>query len=483
MHPLTIVTLGTGDELFLTRAVEKALHSAGQVILRTERHPMADFLRAEGIAFASLDSLYEECEDFDVFNKAAAVKLLSLCGDGPVCYAVSDAAFDATVSTLQRLKPRDAQVTVIPGVSQSQRCLALVEGDTCGVRVYTATDFLMGRVSPEENLLLLEMHSRECAGDCKLKLMDAMPEEMNILFFTGSEKTGALTAKTIPLYELDRQKKYDHLSAAYVPAVPMEGRSRYDMDDLVHVMEILRSPEGCPWDREQTYESLLPNLLEECWEYIQAVRDGDVEHMVDELGDVLLHVAFQAEIGRQHGDFAIGDVTTAICRKMIERHPHVFAQEQAGDAEQVLEDWETRKRRQRGYDTIAQSMQGISSSLSPLMHAQKVQDKARKVGFDLSGPEQALSRVREQLSQAEDSLKDGCISQELLGDMLFSMAALCRLLGQQADFRLREATDRFIRRFENMEKQIKKDGKSIGDLTLSEMDVYWNGGKQDEGTI
>lgn len=483
MHPLTIVTLGTGDELFLTRAVEKALHSAEQVILRTERHPMADFLRAEGIAFDSLDSLYEECEDFDVFNKAAAVKLLSLCGDGPVCYAVSDAAFDATVSTLQRLKPRDAQVTVIPGVSQSQRCLALVEGDTCGVRVYTATDFLMGRVSPEENLLLLEMHSRECAGDCKLKLMELMPEEMNILFFTGSEKTGQLSKKEIPLYELDRQKKYDHLTAAYVPAVPMDKRSRFDMDDLVHVMEILRSPDGCPWDREQTYESLLPNLLEECWEYIQAVRDDDVEHMYDELGDVLLHVVFQAGIGRQHGDFAIGDVTTAICQKMIERHPHVFAQEKAEDAAQVLEDWETRKRRQRGYDSTFQAMQGISSSLSPLMRAQKVQDKAHKTGFDLTGTEQALARVRQELLQAETSLQNGRNPDKALGNALFAMAALCRLSGLQSDLVLFEATNRFISRFEDMEKQIKKDGKSIGDLTLSEMDVYWNVGKRDHGTI
>lgn len=483
MHPLTIVTLGTEDEMFLTRAVETALHSSAQVILRTERHPMADFLRAEGIAFDSLDSLYEECEDFDIFNKAAAVKLLSLCGDGPVCYAVSDAAFDATVSTLQRLKPREAQVTVIPGVSHSQRCLALVEGDTCGVRVYTATDFLRGRVSPEENLLLLEMHSRECAGDCKLKLMEVMPEEMNILFFTGSEKNGQLMKKEIPLYELDRQKKYDHLTAAYVPGVPMDRRSRFDMDDLVRVMEILRSPDGCPWDREQTYESLLPNLLEECWEYIQAVRDDDVEHMYDELGDVLLHVVFQAEIGRQHGDFAIGDVTTAICQKMIQRHPHVFAQEQAGDAAQVLEDWETLKRRQRGYDTIAQSMQGLSASLSPLMRAQKVQDKAHRIGFDLTGTEQALTRVREMLLQAETCLQNDRSPGEALGNALFAMTALCRLSGLQSDLALFEATNRFISRFENMEKWIKKSGKSIGDLTLSEMDVYWNVGKRDHGTI
>ena len=107
---------------------------------------------------------------------------------------------------------------------------------------------------------------------------------------------------SVPLYELDRQSTYDHLTAAYVPAVPMERRTRYDMDDLVHVMERLRAPDGCPWDREQTHESLLPSLLEESYEYIQAVRDGDIDHMYDELGDVLLQVVFHAEVARQHGD-------------------------------------------------------------------------------------------------------------------------------------------------------------------------------------
>ena len=236
MHPITVVTLGTGDELFLTRAVEKALHQAKQVVLRTRRHPMADFLRGQGVAFTSLDSLYEECEDFDVLNQAVAVKLLSLCRESPVCYAVSDAAFDTSVAALQRLKPRDAQVTVIPGVSQAQRCLALVEGDTSGLRVYTATEFLLSRISPRENLLLLEMHSRECAGDCKLKLMELLPDELPVTLIVGREEDGSLQAKEIPLMEMDRQPAYDHLSAVYVPAVPMEQRSRYNMDDLVRTM-------------------------------------------------------------------------------------------------------------------------------------------------------------------------------------------------------------------------------------------------------
>ncbi|MBR6569756.1 MAG: hypothetical protein IKK75_04825 [Clostridia bacterium] len=218
---LTIVTLGTGNEMFLTRGVEKALHAAQHVVLRTERHPMVDFLRAEGIAFESLDALYDACEDFDAFNRAAAVKLLSLAKEANVCYAVSDASFDTTVSTIQRLKPRDAQVVLLPGVSHAERCLSLIENHRDAMRLYTAESFLLSRVSPEEDLLLVELHSRECAGECKLKLMELMPEEEEITFITGNEKTGELKRSTIPLFELDRQKHYDHLTAVFIPGVEM----------------------------------------------------------------------------------------------------------------------------------------------------------------------------------------------------------------------------------------------------------------------
>ncbi len=471
MQPLTIATLGTGSDVFLTRAVEKALKTAKQVVLRTARHPMTRYLDEQGIAYVSLDDLYDQCDDFDALNQSAAHKVLALCERQPVCYAVSDAAYDATVAALRQMLPDDAPLTVLPGVSHAQRCLALVRGDTSGLRVYTATEFASARVSPAENLLLLEIHSRECAGDCKLKLMNLMPEEMTVLFFSGSEKTGRVEKKEVPLYELDRQKRYDHLTAVYVPGLPFERRTRYDMDDLTAIMRRLLGPDGCPWDRQQTYESLLPSLLEESYEYIQAVREGDIDHMYDELGDVLFQVAFHAALGRQHGDFDLDDVTTAICGKMIERHPHVFGAGHASDAGQVLEDWEARKRRQRGYTTVAQAMEGVSTALSPLMRAAKVQEKAAKTGFDGD----ALQKARQTL----DGLENKPADEQLLGKLLFFAAALCRQQGQSPDLALTEATNRFITRFSQMENLIKSAGKCFEGLTLSEMDVYWNTGKQD----
>ncbi len=480
MQQLTIVTLGTGGEMFLTRGVERALREAQCVVLRTERHPMAAFLKNEGIAYEALDALYEACEDFDLFNHKAAQKVLSLCKDKPVCYAVSDASFDTTVAAIQKEKPASAKVIVLPGVSHAERCLSLLDSHADALRLYTAEAFLPARVSPQEDLLLLEVHSRECAGECKLKLLELMPEETQITFITGDEQTGDLKKKKIALYEMDRQKGYDHLTAVYVPSVPMLERTRFNMDDLMAVVARLRAPDGCPWDREQTHESLLPDLLEESYEYIQAVRDEDVDHMYDELGDVLLQIALHTQIAIEHGDFTIDDVTSAICYKMIERHTHVFGQVKADTAEDVLNNWEAFKREQRGIKTHAEAMDEVSLGLSALLRAYKVQKKARKVGFDFDTALEALTKVNEEADEVRENIENGADPEMELGDLFFAAVNVCRLCGKDPDIALTSATNKFIKRFRNMENAIKSAGKSLEGLTLSEMDVYWNAEKRDE---
>ena len=248
----------------------------------------------------------------------------------------------------------------------------------------------------------------------------------------------------------------------------------------MHVVRRLRAPDGCPWDREQTHESLLTDLLEESYEYIQAVRDEDIDHMYDELGDVLLQVALHTEIARQCGEFNINDVTSAIAGKMIERHTHVFGQVKADTSEDVLNNWEALKREQRGILTHADAMDNVSSGLSPLMRAAKVQKKARKVGFDWDSAQEALCKVHEEADEVLDNLKKGVDPEEELGDLFFAAVNVCRLCKKDPDLALHFATNKFIQRFRKMENAIKTAGKCLEDLTLSEMDVYWNAGKRDE---
>lgn len=458
MAVLSVVSLGTGSAEYLTRGGEEALRGAKQVVLRTGRSPIAAFLTEQGLPFETLDSLYEQCEDFDAFHQAAAVTLFSRLKEGDLCYVVGDAAFDGTVFALQKLKPREMELRIVPGVSLADCCLSLVKRQSGHVRILSACELEDSRLLPDEPLLLCELYSRECAGDCKLKLMELLPDELPVTLLTGREEDGSLQAKEIPLMELDRQPSYDHLSAVYIPEVPMEQRSRYDMDDLVHVMARLRSPEGCPWDREQTYESLLPYLLEESYEYIQAVREDDPDHMYDELGDVLLQVVFHAEIGRQHGDFDILDVTTAICRKMMERHSHIFGGASADTPEEVARNWEAIKRRQRGITTARQAMQEVSKGLSPTMRAGKVQQKAARARYAFPETEDALQAVRNAAVKAEEALSKKRDPEKALGEMLFAAVNAVRQCGKNADIALNEATDRFIEDFQeekSPEKAVK----------------------------
>ncbi|HNW85495.1 MAG TPA: nucleoside triphosphate pyrophosphohydrolase [Candidatus Limiplasma sp.] len=477
MPTLTILTISTGDASLLTQGALQALEQAPLRVLRTGKHRLAAWLDERALPYQTLDDLYVTCEDFDQFNREAAKRLLTLSRQGNVAYAVADAGMDSTVAELRQSATPETEILELPGVSHADRCLALMKASRSGLRVLSAESFRAARVTPDEPLLLCELHSRECASECKLRLMRLLPEDTAVQYFTGTVE-GALVQAEIPLYMLDRQAVYDHLTACYIPAVPMLNRARFDMDDLVAVMAKLRAPDGCPWDREQSHESLLTNLLEESYEFIGAVRDGDVDHMYDELGDVLLQVVFHAEIARQHGNFDINDVTTAITQKMIERHPHIFGTVHAETSAQVLDNWDAIKRRQRGIRSVSEAMEDVSTGLSPAMRADKVQHKAAKIGFDFPDALSALAKVHEEAEEVRECLENGQNPEMELGDLFFSAVNVCRLCKLNPDIALFSATNKFIDRFRKMEKSVEKAGKSIEDLTLSEMDVYWEAEKQ-----
>lgn len=473
MYALTIASVGSGNAQDLTLRLTDALHT-GKLILRTKHHPIESYLKDEQLEYESLDGLYDTTEDFDEFNRKAAQRVWKACEESPVCYVVSDAAFDTTVDAIQKTLPANQKMFQIAGVSHMSRCLALIGKVSEGLQVFSAEDFLKARYAPQQALLLMEVHSAVCAGECKLKLMSMLSEESTVILVTGNGKTGDLTACEIPLYELDRQSDYNHLTAVYVSESGYLQRKRYDSEDLRQIIHKLRSPDGCPWDRAQTHESLLTNLLEESWEYIQAVKDGDTDHMYDELGDVLLQVYLHAEIARQHGTFDLDDVTTAVSDKMLVRHEHIFGNKTAGTADEVLTNWEALKREQRGIQTTAQAMRDVSTGLSTLLRASKIQHKAQKVGFDFESAEQALSKVYEEADEVLENLKNEKDPAEELGDLLFATVNVCRLSKKDADLVLQQATEKFLNRFEKMENYILEAGKSIKDLTLREMDVYWD---------
>lgn len=473
MEPLLVVAIGPDDPGHLTLEAADALTGAGRVLLRTGRHGVTKWLASRGLVFSTLDALYDAAGDFDELNaRAAEAVQREREADPSLCYAVPDPLTDATIAAL---KARGVPLRVISGVTLADlmRSSALeteLPGED-GAVCLSAPRFLQHRIDPSLPLLVTEVNSRLLAGEVKLRLLDVYAPDLRVLF--GN--------RVIALEALDRQARYDHLSAVYLPAAPLSDRSRYTFGDLLSVMARLRrADDGCPWDREQTHQTLREYLIEEAYEVVEAIDSGDDERIADELGDVLLQVVFHAQVGAEHGTFGISDVTTAICRKMITRHAHIFGDVRCDTAEDVIRSWEAIKKKEKGLRETAEVMRDVPGHLPALMRASKVQKKARQVGFDWDNPGDALEKVREEADEVREELGARRDPEAEIGDLLFAAVNVARLCGVQPELALSAATEKFIRRFERMERAIAADGKKLAGMTLPEMDAYWNVVKRTE---
>ncbi|MBQ7036200.1 MAG: nucleoside triphosphate pyrophosphohydrolase [Clostridia bacterium] len=255
---------------------------------------------------------------------------------------------------------------------------------------------------------------------------------------------------------------------------------QYSFSDFVDIIARLRGEGGCPWDAEQTHESIKKNLIEEAYETLEAIDSGNGAKMADELGDVLLQIVFHAQIGKEAGEFTIDDVITAVSEKMIRRHPHVFGDISVKDSDEVLVNWEKIKKQENGQKSTTESMLSVSRYLPALMRAGKVQGKAAKVGFDWAKPEEALEKVKEETEEVSEALKNHSNIKEEIGDLLFAAVNTARLAGIDAEEALTEATEKFIRRFTFVEEKAQNMGKSLDTMNINEMDDLWNMSKISE---
>ena len=253
------------------------------------------------------------------------------------------------------------------------------------------------------------------------------------------------------------------------------------LERLRWVLKALRAPDGCPWDREQTLQTIQPCLQEECYELLDAMVGSDLAHHREELGDVLLQVLFQCDIREDEGSFSFDDVCDALADKLVRRHPHVFGDVDAKDTSQVLKNWERIKQTEHRQPK-ASALDGVPAALPALLRAQRTQHKAAKVGFDwpdAAGPD---AKVSEELAELRAAVKKGdkAAVEDEFGDVLFALANLARHLDLDAESALRAATEKFSRRFRAVEARAKAEGKSLPAMTLAEMDALWDAVKSEE---
>jgi tetrapyrrole methylase family protein/MazG family protein len=254
-------------------------------------------------------------------------------------------------------------------------------------------------------------------------------------------------------------------------------------NELIAIMKRLLAPGGCPWDQEQTHQSLKPYLIEEAYEVIEAIDSGSDDHLREELGDVLLQVVFHAEIAERDGRFTIDNVVRGISEKLRRRHPHVFGDASVENSSQVLKNWEEIKRKEKREKSEGGSvLDGLPRSLPALIRARRIQEKVSRVGFDWARTEEVLMKVEEELGELKEaSLRnDRAAIEEELGDLLFSVANLARFVSVCPEDALRKTIDKFQRRFQYIERELPKRGKKLGEASLEEMDALWEEVKKGE---
>ena len=259
--------------------------------------------------------------------------------------------------------------------------------------------------------------------------------------------------------------------------INFEYKPSYTVEDLREIVRILRAPGGCPWDIEQTHESIRRNFIEEAYEVAEAIDEGSPDHMKEELGDVLLQVLFHASIEEDAGRFNLDDVADGICKKLIFRHPHVFASGKADSSDEVLVNWDKLKRQEKGQRTTADAMDSVARSLPALWRADKLQSKAAKAGFEFPDVSDALDKLDEETQELRAAVETGTNFEEELGDVLFAAVKVGRFCGVDPEAALEKTCEKFIARFRKIEQAADARGESLSSLPPEELTALWNAAK------
>jgi tetrapyrrole methylase family protein/MazG family protein len=370
-------------------------------------------------------------------------------------------------------------VELVHGVSFVEPCLAALDLDALD-GLYVGDALALGSAhhppfGPDQPALIGQLYSRELAADVKLTLLNQYPPEHPV-FLLRAAGTYRAQVQPITLVELDRQPAIDALTALCVPPL----RPAASFEALQETVAHLRAPEGCPWDRQQTHQSLRSHLLEETYEALSAIDADDPSGLREELGDLLLQIVLQAQIATEGGDFSMAEVIAGIQSKLIRRHPHVFGDLQVSEVDQVLRNWEHLKQEERGDRGGAGLLDGVPSTLPALAQAAELQRRAAAIGFDWPALEGVLEKLAEEVGEVARAEDAGDRGREI-GDTLFALVNVVRWMGLDPEAELRLANQRFRARFQRMSELAEQRGAVLGEMTVEQMDGLWEQAKREAG--
>ena len=519
---ITIAGLGAGSPGQVTREVLETLKASKRNYFRTGRHPAAEWLRQNGVDYVTFDHYYESAADFKEVYSRIAGTLLSESLNAPLVYAVPGHPLVAEESVriiLARAGQAGVEVDILPGTSYLDALFVALKLDPGpGLMLVDALRLDELKPSPQAGAIVTQLYSRRVASDVKLTLLETYRPEQRVTLVRAAGVPGEEIIQQVCLFEIDRLAWVDHLTSLYIPpddcrtagggqdAAPVEveviqvyeenadienvGKldgdvpgCDYPLDPLVQIMARLRSPGGCPWDREQSHQTLKRYLLEETYEVLEALNEEDMYKLCEELGDLLLQIVFHAQIAAENRHFGMNDVISGISEKLVRRHPHVFGTATVRNSSEVKVKWEeikVREKKQESGRTTA--LDGLPQWLPALIKAFRLQEKAARVGFDWPDYRGAFEKTKEELLELKTAIAgghQGMVEMEV-GDLLFSAVNLARLLGVDPEAALTGTNGKFVRRFAFIEEAARAAGRDLQQCTLEELDAWWEEAKKEE---
>ncbi|SDO59772.1 nucleoside triphosphate pyrophosphohydrolase [Alkalicoccus daliensis] len=480
---IRIVGLGAGEMDQLPLGIYKRLLQEKEVLIRTKDHPLVSDLEQEGVVFHSFDALYENTEHFEqVYIQIAEEVLAQAREKGEVTYAVPGHPLVAEMTVQLLLHQPEIPVTVEGGQSFLDAMFTALQIDpNDGFQLVDGTAMHPEDLMLTQHIIVSQVFDEMSAAQVKIGLMERYPDSYPVTVVTAAG-TSEEKLLTVPLFEVDRVAALSNLTALYLAPVQEEQLLYREFSSLRQVIRTLRGPDGCPWDKKQTHQSLKRYAVEEVYELLEAIDEEDDDHIVEELGDVLLQVMLHAQIGEDEGYFDVADVIEHVTEKMIRRHPHVFGETDAEDAEEVLANWEEIKKSEKQGESRESELDGIPKALPALLQAAKLQKKAARVGFDWGEAAPMWAKVEEEISEWKQELTAGneAAAVEELGDVLFAFVNIARFYKIDPEEALQQTNRKFSRRFRHIETRLQEENRSINEESLAALDELWEEAKKIE---
>lgn len=482
---IILLGLGPGDPTLLTQEAQQILENTPEIYLRTLQHPTVAGFPAS-LNVHSFDDLYDQLPSFDDVYAHIIDQVLGL-GRRPqgVVYAVPGHPYVAETTCpeiARRARLEGIPVQIVEGLSFLEPTFTVLGIDPLPhLAILDALELATAHVPPfppDAPALIAQIHSRTVANEVKLTLMEIYPDEHPVRLVHAAGTPQELVEE-FPLHAIDQSQSIGFLTSLYLP--PLEKGTSFEA--FQEIIAHLRAPDGCPWDRDQTHQTLRTNLLEESYEVLEALDLNDPAKMREEFGDLLLQITLHAQIANEYGEFNIAQVLKSIYDKIVRRHPHVFGDWKVSGVENVLQNWEKLKAEERAEEHIENGgpekglLDGVALALPALSQAEEIQRRAARVGFDWPDTRGVVAKINEECHELMNA-EDLASRSDELGDLLFAVVNLARHYEIDAESALRETNTRFRKRFAHIEQAARSQGKTISDLSLDEMESLWQEAKK-----